>query len=249
MDIYLIVGLLFGVGLLAGFINVSAGGGSSLTLPLMIFLGLDPSLANGTNRIAILLQNASALISFRTSKIGNIKFGLMLGLLTVPGAILGAVYAVNINAELFKWVLSGVLVLIIISMIFGKKNNNTTKNIELKLNYKIVIAMLIIGFYGGFIQVGVGFLLMFAIGKFLNIDLVNTNFYKVIIVLIYTIPAIIIFAISGKIDIFYGFCLAAGNVVGGFLSAKLQIKKGEKIVKYILFISIIIIVLKLTNII
>jgi len=85
--------LLFFVGILAAFLNVTAGGGSSITLPVLIFLGVDPSVANGTNRLAILLQNASASASFRNEKVFQTKETVIYALLTIPGSILGAFYA------------------------------------------------------------------------------------------------------------------------------------------------------------
>jgi uncharacterized membrane protein YfcA len=65
MDVFDIVIILV-IGFLAGIINVMAGGGSLLTMPLLIFLGLDTAVANGTNRVAILFQNASAIHGFRS---------------------------------------------------------------------------------------------------------------------------------------------------------------------------------------
>ena len=91
--------LLFGVGSIAGFINVNAGGGSSITLPTLIFMGLDGALANGTNRIAIFIQNIFAVASFRKNKMQQFKTSTELSLFTLPGAILGAILASKISSE------------------------------------------------------------------------------------------------------------------------------------------------------
>lgn len=147
------------VGVIAGFINVNAGGGSTLKLPALIFLGLDTSVANGTNRIAILLQNVSAVQSFKLENYFDLKTSLKLSFFTLPGSVAGALLAVRLEDELFKVILGIIMIGIIISMILPKKKSND-KDEPNKPNTGIYLPMIGIGFYGGFIQVGVGFLLM-----------------------------------------------------------------------------------------
>ena len=151
--------ILICVGVIAGFINVNAGGGSTLKLPALIFLGLDTSVANGTNRIAILLQNVSAVQSFKLENYFDLKTSLKLSFFTLPGSVAGALLAVRLEDELFKVILGIIMIGIIISMILPKKKSND-KDEPNKPNTGIYLPMIGIGFYGGFIQVGVGFLLM-----------------------------------------------------------------------------------------
>src|SRR5210317_2143255 len=94
--------ILIGVGCIAGFINVNAGGGSTLTLPTLIFLGLDASVANGTNRIGILLQNISAVSSFRRERHSHFKLSFKLASMTLPGALIGAYFSINISNNAFE---------------------------------------------------------------------------------------------------------------------------------------------------
>jgi uncharacterized membrane protein YfcA len=246
------IGVLLAVGIAAGFINVMAGGGSAITLPTLIFLGLNSALANGTNRIAILIQNISAVISFkkeiRQLPDQNFNLSLKLSLLTLPGAILGVIIAVNISDSLFKTILSIVMIGIIISMLLPGKKFSYNKENE-NLNWKIILSMLFVGFYGGFIQVGVGFIIMAVLNNLMKLNLVHVNMHKVFIVLIYTIPAISIFLFTSNINWFYGISLAAGNAIGGWWAVKFQVKKGEKAVKILLTFAILIMALKLINII
>ena len=97
MNGFLEVLLLFGVGIITGFINVMAGGGSTITLPVLIFLGLDSSVANGTNRIGLLSQNLFGILSFKKENVSQIKLSAKLSLFTLPGAIIGAFYATKID--------------------------------------------------------------------------------------------------------------------------------------------------------
>ncbi len=238
--------ILFVVGAIAAFINVNAGGGSSLTLPVLIFLGLDPTVANGTNRVAILFQNISAVHSFKTEKFYELKNSLILSALTLPGAIAGAIMAVKISDDLFEKVLAVIMILIIITMLLPKKKVEKVKE-GFVIDWKITLAMIVVGFYGAFIQVGVGFLLMASFQYLMKLDLIRVNMHKVFVVFVFTIPALIIFILTDNINWYYGLTLSAGNAFGGWWGAKLSVKKGEKLIRSVLIIAILIMSLKLLN--
>jgi uncharacterized membrane protein YfcA len=237
--------LLFGVGTVAGFINVNAGGGSSLTLPTLIFMGLEGALANGTNRVAIFIQNIFAVASFGKNKMFQLKTSSSLSLFTLPGAILGAILAVRVSSALFERILGGVLIFIVISLFLSSSYRNRRSGQQEKKNWLIYPALLGIGFYGGFLQVGVGFLFMAALYHLLKIDLVTVNMHKVFIILIYTLPALIIFTLSGNVNWKFGLVLAAGNAFGGWWGAHIAVRGGERAIRIILAVAIIIMALKL----
>jgi len=242
--------LLFGVGSLAGFINVMAGGGSTITLPTLIFLGLEGSLANGTNRVGIFVQTLSAVISFRREKYHKFKLSLKLAAFTLPGAIVGAIIAVNISDELFQKVLGYVLIGIIISMLLRKMNQKTTEgNRQHQSPWLIYPAMFAIGFYGGFIQVGAGFILMASLYYLMRLQLLRVNMHKVFIICLYTIPALFVFILTGNVNWKFGLVLAAGMAFGAWWSAKFSVKKGEGIIRIILAAAILLMSLKLLDII
>ena len=244
MPEYLELLILFGVGVLAGGLNVMAGGGSSLTLPALIFLGLDGSAANGTNRVAILLQNVSAVLSYRKEKVSDIRVSLTLAAFALPGAVLGALIAVRISNEWFERILGIVMIGIIISMLIPRSKNEYTGS-QIRQTWIIYPVMFGIGFYGGFIQVGVGFLIMAALYHLLRLNLVLVNMHKVFIVLVYTVPALLIFIWTGNVDWKLGLGLAAGNALGGWWAARLSVRGGEKIIRYVLILAILIMSLKL----
>ncbi len=246
-DFYSII-LLFVLGAVAGFINVMAGGGSSITLPALIFLGLDPNVANGTNRIALIFQNLSAAVSFKREDVSQLKISILLAFLTLPGAIIGAVIATNISNYLFKQILGIVMIAVVITMVLPKKVKEEYKSKVTKIPWTIYPVMFFIGFYGGFIQLGVGFLLMAALHYILKVNLVFVNMHKVIIVLVYTIPALFIFILNRQVNWEWGLSLAIGNSIGAWWSAKLSVKKGEKIIRIVLIFAIIIMSFKLLNI-
>ena len=247
MPLYLEILILFGVGLLAGVINVMAGGGSSLTLPALIFIGLDSTVANGTNRIGILLQSVTATLTYRKARISEIEKSLKLSLLTLPGAVLGALVSLRVGNEWFERILGIVMIGIILSMLIPQKFEVITEGEKKsKLIYPVMLA---IGFYGGFIQVGVGFLIMAALYHILRMDLIRVNMHKVFITMLFTLPALIIFIWTGNVNWLFGLSLAAGNALGGWWSARISLKGGERIVRYVMVVAICIIALKLLGVI
>jgi hypothetical protein len=237
--------LLFGVGTIAGFINVNAGGGSTLTLPMLIFMGLDAALANGTNRVALFIQNIFAVASFHKRKVHQFKQSFVFALFTLPGAIIGAIVATQISNILFQRLLGVVLIFIVSSMFFSRSYKNNNSNQGDTIQWLIYPALFGIGFYGGFIQAGVGFIIMAALFNLLHLDLIRVNMHKVFIVLIYTFPALLVFAFTGNVNWAYGLVLAAGNALGGWWGAHAAVKGGERVIRIILGVAITIMAIKL----
>ncbi|MFC2169257.1 sulfite exporter TauE/SafE family protein [Acidobacteriota bacterium] len=237
--------LLFGVGSAASFINVNAGGGSSLTLPALIFLGLDGALANGTNRVGLLVQNIFAVASFRKQKFHRFKTSLYLAIFTLPGAVIGSLVATRVSDVLFRRILGIVLILIVCSMFLSRSYKDKVSSQDGQRNWLIYPALLGIGFYGGFLQIGVGFLFMAALYHLLKLDLLLVNMHKVFIVLIYTLPALLVFTLTGNVNWKYGLALAAGMAFGAWWGAHAAVKGGERTIRIVLSIAITIMAFKL----
>lgn len=241
--------ILFFVGIVASIINVAAGGGSSISLPILIFLGVDPTVANGTNRLAILFQNASASATFRAEKIYQTRESVIYALLTVPGAILGALYATVVSDELFKKALAVVMIIVVISLLMPRSKTTVEQNSGSKTNWLIYPGFVLLGFYGGFIQVGIGILIMALIQRFSDCSLVITNVHKTFIIFLNTIPTLLIFIFTGNMIWTLGIALAVGMTVGAWWTTKLSIRKGDKFIKIVLVVALIIMALKLVGVI
>lgn len=230
--------ILFLVGVITGFINVLGGGGSFLTLPLLIFFGLPATIANGTNRIGILLQNISAIFKYISAGHFPAKFAILISIPVIIGSITGAKIAVMISDKSFTKYLAIFMFAITLLTIF-----NPTKTIKFQNRYIYGILsfmiFFIIGLYGGFIQAGVGFLLL-AGTTILGYDLLKGNAVKVFIVFILTLAALPVFILSGKIDYPMGIALGVGNVVGGIIGASFSIKKGSNFIRNFVAVSVII---------
>ncbi|MDH3251878.1 MAG: sulfite exporter TauE/SafE family protein [Ignavibacteria bacterium] len=241
--------LLVGVGILAGFLNVMAGGGSTITLPLLIFMGMDSTLANGTNRVAILMQNISAVTSFRRQEHSRFRQSMLFALFTIPGAIAGAFFAARISDELFQRILAIVMIGVIISLFVTPSGRREESQEQTGFRALLIYpAMFAIGFYGGFIQVGVGFIFMAALYHLLKLSLAFVNMHKVFIVLVYTIPALLVFAWGGHVAWVPGILLGAGNAVGGWWAARAAVRKGDKLIRAVLVVAIFVMAVKLLGV-
>jgi hypothetical protein len=240
-------GLVTIVGIVAGIVNTLAGGGSLLTLPLLIFLGLPSTLANGTNRIAVFVQNVTAVLGFRAKGFQNVGYGLFLAIPATIGTIAGAWVAIDISDTAFRKIL-GILMLIILVLILwnpARRLNKYGENLTPKRKGIAAFAFLFVGFYGGFIQAGVGIFIIVTLTLINGLDLVKTNSFKVVINAIFTLIALLVFAWHGQVNWLVGFLLAIGMGIGGWLGSHLAVTKGEPLIKAVLAISIIAMSLKL----
>lgn len=238
--------LLFGLGFVTAPINVGAGGGSTLTLPLLIFLGLDSPVANGSNRLAVLLQSISSTLSFRSRNVSDLGLSFKLALCTLPGAILGAWLAIDISNLWFNRILAVVMIGVIATFFLPAPKTNVALDIEPRVpRWLVYPAMVAIGFYGGFIQAGVGFLIMAALRGILGMDLVRVNMHKVTIVFFYTIPIMALFWGTGNIHWLYAIALSLGSAAGGWWGAAISVRKGERWIRLVLIVAIIIMAVRL----
>jgi uncharacterized membrane protein YfcA len=238
-------GMLAGLGLLAGFLNVMAGGGSLITMPVMIFLGMPPAMANGTNRVALLAQNVSAVTGFRSKGFSDFKLSMTLALCTLPGAVLGAFAAVKIDPLWFKRLLALVMVGALVEILRGKSGRKGDQGDGRVRRLPAYLGMVAVGFYGGFIQAGVGFILMALLHGLLRLDLVRVNMHKVFIVGVYMVPSLMVFALTGQVDWLAGALLAVGNAAGGWIGAHASVKGGERAIKIVFALAVVAMAIKL----
>jgi uncharacterized protein len=240
--------ILVGAGIIAGFINTLAGSGSLLTLPLLMAFGLPAPVANGTNRIGILFQSMTGVISFRKQKILDMPSALKIAIPSVIGSILGAIIAVDINEKAMQTAI-GVLLIFMFFLILWKPSRwikTHEGNPPLPLWVQMIVFFLV-GMYGGFIQAGVGFFLLGALVMASGFDLIKANAVKVLIVFFYAPLTLVIFMINHQVDYKMGLIVAAGSTLGAWLGAKMSVKWGPEVVRFILLGTLLIASAKLLN--
>ncbi|NOT37849.1 MAG: sulfite exporter TauE/SafE family protein [Saprospiraceae bacterium] len=229
-------------GFLAGVINTLSGNGSIITLGLMTeFLGMPPQIANGTNRIGLLSQGVFSLLAFKKMnklEVGNTKPYILTGII---GAIAGAITAVYISPDFFNGIYKLLMVLMLILIIAKPEKWLSQHKSQAHLSAWIHIPLFfILGFYGGFIQLGMGVFFIFIMTYLLNFDIIKSNIIKIIMVSSYTILIILIFQWNQMIDWKVGLTIAIGQSTGGYLMAHFssRMKNLEKFVYY-LFIGVV----------
>jgi hypothetical protein len=235
--------ILISAGLLAGFVNTIAGGGSMITLPVLIFAGLTPTVANATNRIAILFQNISAIYGFHSAGLRYMSRDRYLLVFAVLGSTIGAYLATIISDHAFQRIISVVIIVISGISILGYKSDSVKK-----FRYTPILSsffMFLIGIYGGFIQIGVGFLFLAELVAYEGRSIADSNFMKVTIVFAYTVAVIFIFQFGGLINWKFGLVLAIGNTLGAFVASRYSALKGDKWAKKVIFIALIGVAIKL----
>ncbi len=235
--------MLLVAGVATGFINVVAAGGSLISMPALILLGLPPATANGTNRIAILIQNATAVSRFRHQGFSDFRVSAGLSLCTVPGAILGSYAAIAIDPDIFERLL-GIVLIGALVLVFVERKPTDEGSGQPQPVLAHVLAVLA-GLWGGFMQAGVGFIVMPILYYVLRLDLVRVNMHKVFIIGLYNIPVLFVFASRGHVWWLGGLVLAAGNACGAWLGTNATIRGGERLVRIVFAISVIAMAAKL----
>jgi len=236
------------IGFIAGIINTISGGGSLLTLPMLIFMGLPSSIANGTNRIAILIQNIFSTAGFKSKNVNPFPFGVWLGISALFGSIIGAYLgSIYFKDEVFNRILGIVMIVIVIYMIFKPRLTDeiVAERTTGKYFYLQLIIFFFIGIYGGFIQAGTGIFIILALHSISKISLVKTNAIKAIVVIFYTVSALVIYAYNDKIDYTIGFIMAIGNAFGAWFASRWSVNKGDGLVRWFLIVMVSIMALKL----
>lgn len=229
-------------GFAAGFINTLAGSGSLITLPLLIFLGLPANVANGTNRVAILLQNVVGVTSFDRQNILDRRGTLMLSGPLAAGALLGANIAVNLNEAILRRTIGVLMLVMLVVIIIQPKRwlHGTRQGLEKWPAWWQLGLFFVIGIYGGFIQAGVGIFLLAGLVLGVGYDLVRANAVKVGVVLVFTVFALGVFIFNDQVNWGVGLLLALGNMLGAWTAARVAVDKGALWVRRLLIVVVVV---------
>lgn len=225
-------------GLAAGFINALAGGGSAITIPILTEIA-GPLVANGTNRVAILAANLAATAGFHRG--GAVEWRRIWPLVppTVVGAGVGAWVATQVDGDVMKRVFAVVLILVATSVVLKPAQWVADRDSSMTAVVRNLV-FFGVGFYGGFVQAGVGFLLLISLVLGSGFNLVNGNGAKVVLVLAYTPAALWFFASANQVDWTVGAILASGQMTGAWIAARVAVKKGAAWVRWVLVAAAIV---------
>lgn len=229
------------IGFLAGTLNTLAGGGSLISLPILIFMGLPPSVANGTNRIAVLVQGIANVAGYKSKGMEvSSRFIWYVCISATVGTLIGSKLALVVDEQLFNRILAILMLLMALTMLFKSKTNviNFEERVSGKYGFWGIIAFFFVGIYGGFIQAGTGIFMLLALLNINRMTLMKSNVIKAVVTLVYTIAALILFGLSGKLNWEIGLTLASGQAVGGWFISRWSVDKGDGIVKILMILVI-----------
>jgi uncharacterized protein len=236
-------------GIVVGFINTLSGGGSVISLSLLILLGLPASIANGTNRISIFFQTFSSVSSFTKQKMFDSMKPVWLGIPATIGSVLGAVVAVDMNEKIIEGAMCVAMILMLFFLFYkpDKWMKENPEALRKPLRWWQFLVFFAVGFYGGFIQVGVGYFLLMSLMLGVGYDLVKANAVKNLIVFFYAIFALLVFIINGQVNYLYGLILSAGSIIGALIASYLAVKKGAGFIRAIILLSVILTILQVSG--
>lgn len=238
---YIIIAFAGGI---AGFLNVTAGGGSLLVLPILVFAGMDMSVANGTNRVAILCQNLVAMGKFKKEGLLSVRDALPFTIPAAIGSVAGSFLAVSLNEKMLRSAVAA-LILVMAFLLIAKPKMWENQRDQKVSGLVLGVVFFFLGLYGGFIQAGVGFFMLWGLVGLAGMDLLHSNAVKVSIIAFYTVISLAIFLFKGMVNFRVGFILALGNMAGGYLGAKFSIVKGNSWLRWVLAIVVTVSALKM----
>jgi uncharacterized protein len=231
---------LFVIGFIAAVINVIAAGGSFLTLPLLLFLGLPAGVANGTNRVGVLSQNISAVAGFHRHRVLPVDWALKVSVPAVVGASIGVWAALNVPDLAFRRILSIVMLVVTLGTLLHKSLKGRPRaEPQRPWHWTMLVGFFLTGLYGGFLQAGVGFLLL-AVTSLAGLDLVRGNAVKVFTVMLLTTLSLVVFAGTGHVHWPAGIALGLGNLLGGMIGVRVAVVKGHTWLEHVVTVTVIV---------
>ena len=228
--------LLVGAAFLAGVVNSLAGGGSLLTVSLLVVFGLPGGVANGTNRVGILAQNAAAAWRFGAEGVAGLGHSLPLLAPVLAGSVLGALGIAQVADETFERLFGVVMLALLVPILRGSAPAAAARRTWSPWTRSALFFA--IGLYGGSFQAGVGIPLLFAL-SYAGYDLVTANHIKVVLIFAVTAVAVPVFLWQGQIAWLPAAALAAGFLAGGELGARLAVRGGERLIRPVLLVAVV----------
>ena len=230
--------VLLGGGLVAGIINAMAGGGSLLTVPLLVFAGVPGNTANGSNRVGVLANALSAAGTFRRLGVAGLGGIARILVPAVVGSLIGSIVVSQLADDTFEQIFGFVMIPILV-LSLRRPDVEAMADRPQWPTWLTTLVFFGIGLYGGAFQAGVGLVMIVALSR-AGVDLVVANNIKVIVTFVFTAFALPVFVINGDVDWAPALVLAAGLAIGGYVGAHITVAGGEKVVRPVLVGAVIV---------
>lgn len=227
-----IIAILIVSGFVVGFINTLAGGGSVISLTIFMAMGLPIQLANGTNRISIIMQNLSSTTTFYRRGMLDWKTGLKLSVPVIAGTIIGSHLASVIDDQIFQISLIAVMIGVLALTLAGDKIWKGGGETSIEIRSWHYVLFLLIGVYGGYLYVGMGYLILLVTMGALRLNIIKSNVIKALIIFISVPFSLMVFIINGNVDYAFGLIHGAGNMIGAYIASRYAINWGLRFLRW-----------------
>lgn len=237
-------------GLVAGFLNAVSGGGAMLTVPALILIGLPPGVANGTNRLAVVLQSLTALAAYKKLKQTDSGLAVSLMIPAMLGSVCGALVSVRLDDAVFQTLLAITMMILLIPIVFEPVLNSKLLAVSETGRGRRLLQVVFfgIGLYGGLLQIGAGIFILVALSTLGGLNLMLANGVKVVIVMGVTGIACCVFALNGKVDWSAGLLLSVASSIGAWFGAHWGVNKGEGWIRIMLAGTIVVMAFQLLGV-
>lgn len=238
--------LIIVIGFIAAFLNTVGGGGSLFSVPILTFIGLPITMANATSRVAILFQNIFAVRGFKSKGVAlPLPYSYYLALSSLGGGLIGSIAASKISDAIFTKIFAAIMIGAVVLIIYDPFKSHRKEKLDARSQIIGTISFFFVGIYGGFVQAGIGFLVLGVLSIVNQLSLVKSNYVKVFAAIVYTGVSVLVFAWEGKILWMTGLVLAIGHSLGGWYASRWSVKVGDVWIKRVLVITIIGMAIKL----
>lgn len=234
--------LLGAAGLVGGFVNTLAGGGSLVTLPALLLLGLPADVANATNRVGVLAQSVVAARGLGRDPRLAASAKVRILVPALAGSLAGAWLAACTPPEALKPILLGTLVAVAFVMAWKPSllvADGADAPIDPRDRPLGIPGLFLIGAWGGFLQVGVGIFLLLFLGAVLRYDLLLGNALKSLVVAALTVVALAVFVAAGQVQWLPGLLMALAMVAGARLGVRFARARGQDAIRRVLFVAVV----------
>lgn len=231
VDVHILI-LLISFGFLAAFVDSVVGGGGLISLPALLFAGLNPAAAVATNKLARTMGSLTSSISFYRSGQLEIRSVLKYFPLAFVGSLFGAWTVHLINPALLKPLMLVMLAAVAVYTIFKKDWGAVSSVKTLSRTHLLLFMGLLfgIGFYDGFLGPGTGSFLIFSF-LLIGFDFLKAAGNAKFLNLASNVAGLCMFAYLGQIHFVYGFVMGIAQIGGAMLGSRMAIKKGSGFVR------------------
>jgi len=225
-------------GFVAGVVNTLAGGGSLLTVPLLVLIGVPGTFANGTNRVAVLVQSIVGAWRFRAEGVSGFRHVLPVLVPMLLGSAIGAYGVAHLDDASFERLFGVVMLLLLVPALFPPPLSAAKVGAARSGPVVAAITFFAIGLYGGAFQAGVGLFLVLALAR-RGHDLILANSVKMVAVAAFTAIATGIFVYEGQVYWWPAIFLSAGTAAGAAVGARIAVRGGERIIRPVLAVAVV----------